>query len=1274
MGATNKCQESRGKVNKPIRILLVDDSPYFLEAARDFLHLQKYLTVVGMATEGDEAIAQSQNLQPDIILLDLNLAHSSGLRLIPVFKENLPGIRIIVLTMMEESSYRAAAMESGADGFVHKSVMSKTLITAIREAMERADPAKAAMEDDRSTQQAGQGEARFLRLAEQLPDLIYRYEISPKRGFSYVSPSASAMTGYTPEEHYADPDLGFKLVLPEDRPILEAAAQGKIDPAQPIVLRWVRKDGTIIWTEQRNVSVFNEAGELTAIEGIARDSTAGKQAEEALRESEDKFKYIFDHSALGKSLTLPDGQLNVNQAFCEMLGYSLEELKSGKWQEITHPDDIELSQREINLLLSGEKDSARFIKRYVHKNGSVVWADVSTSLRRDKEGAPLYFMTVVSDITERKNAEETLREKERLLSEAQRIASLGSWEVELATGKISYSEEMYHIFGISAEKFSHDTQGFLNLIHPDDLVAMQKWIEETLAGGDPGELDFRIQRPDGSIRFVRGRGEAILDGAGRPIRAAGTAQDITARKRAEDAVRASQERYRDLVENIHDLICTHDLEGVVLSVNQAVIRLTGYAAEEIVGRNLRDLLPPKHHPTFDRYLADIQRDGAAGGLMTVLTKSGESRVWEYQNTLRTEGVLRPIVRGYARDITDQRRAESALRASEERYRLLFLSNPHPMWVYDLETLRFLAVNDAAVRHYGYAREEFLAMTIADIRPSEDLPRLFENVASVTEGLDEAGCWRHRKKDGAVIDVEITSHTLDFDGRKAEVVLTNDVTDRRQAEQALRESETRYRAIFDGVQDAILVESPDGKVVATNDRACEMYGYSRAELLTKTVDDLVPEDHARLLVNGEARKLSPFPLETVNCRADGTTFPIEIFGRLQTINGEEVMLVVVRDISERKRVEQEIERQLERLKALHAIDRAIGGGVDLRTNLNILLGYVVSLLNVDAADILLASPQAQAFEFAAGRGFHTRIAENARVPFGRSLAGAAALQRKAVRFSGQLEADVDEDFTSLWVAEGFVSYVGVPLIARGQLKGVLEIYQRSRLVSDPQWDEFLDTLAGQAAIAIDNAQMFTGLQQSNVELSLAYDATIEGWSRAMDLRDKETEGHTQRVTDLTLKLARQLGVPEEQLIHYRRGGLLHDIGKMGVPDNILLKEGPLTDEEWEIMRQHPTFARDMLAPIRYLRGAARDIPYCHHEKWDGTGYPQGLKGGQIPLSARIFAVVDVWDALTSDRPYRPAWTREKTSAYLREQSGKHFDPEIVKAFLYIIADVNVSDTL
>jgi putative nucleotidyltransferase with HDIG domain len=365
-----------------------------------------------------------------------------------------------------------------------------------------------------------------------------------------------------------------------------------------------------------------------------------------------------------------------------------------------------------------------------------------------------------------------------------------------------------------------------------------------------------------------------------------------------------------------------------------------------------------------------------------------------------------------------------------------------------------------------------------------------------------------------------------------------------------------------------------------------------------------------------------------------------------------------------RLYKDARRRLENLQALRAIDVAITTNHDLQETLNVLLDQITKQLQVDAAVILLLDETKQQLEFGASRGFQTSTLRYTSLRIGEGMAGRAAQQQQIIHVR-DLRIDPQTLVHSPTLArEGFTSYYAAPLIAQGRVKGVLEIFHRARLDPDQEWLDFLEALSGQTAIAIENTTLFEDLQHSNEELSQAYDSTIEGWSHALDLRDKETEGHTRRVTELTLELARAFGFSDAELIHIRRGALLHDIGKMGVPDKILLKEGSLTPDEWEIMRQHPGFAHEMLQPIHYLRQAL-DVPYCHHEKWDGSGYPRKLKGEEIPLIARIFAVVDVWDALTSDRPYRSAWAPEKVLAHIQEGAGQHFDPQVVEVFIKFI---------
>ena len=361
--------------------------------------------------------------------------------------------------------------------------------------------------------------------------------------------------------------------------------------------------------------------------------------------------------------------------------------------------------------------------------------------------------------------------------------------------------------------------------------------------------------------------------------------------------------------------------------------------------------------------------------------------------------------------------------------------------------------------------------------------------------------------------------------------------------------------------------------------------------------------------------------------------------------------------------EQSQEQIRRLTALRDIDSAIASSTDLRVTLNILSEHTLKHLTVDAMDILIYRPELQSLSLLTSAGFNTPSPSRPLLRIGEGLAG-QVLMKGRIDHVIDLKNSPDIKRDPLLLKEGFVTYIGVPLIVKGQIKGVFEAFHRSPLAPNAEWMQFLQTLAGQAAIAIDNAHLFDNLQKSNQELTQAYDITLEGWSRALELRDRETQGHTRRVTELTMRLAKSMGIKDEELVNIYRGVLLHDIGKMGVPDQILRKTGPLTDSEWDEMRRHPQYAYDLLSPISYLRPSL-DIPYCHHEHWDGSGYPRGLKGEQIPLSARIFSVVDVWDALRSDRPYRKAWSVEKVLDYLKECAGTILDPHVVELFLKLI---------
>jgi HD-GYP domain-containing protein (c-di-GMP phosphodiesterase class II) len=383
-------------------------------------------------------------------------------------------------------------------------------------------------------------------------------------------------------------------------------------------------------------------------------------------------------------------------------------------------------------------------------------------------------------------------------------------------------------------------------------------------------------------------------------------------------------------------------------------------------------------------------------------------------------------------------------------------------------------------------------------------------------------------------------------------------------------------------------------------------------------------------------------------------------RLVPLAGEQFLLVA-RDVTRCRETEMRMRRQMDQLSMLRSVDLAIASGLDLNLLLAMVSDQVLDLMQIDAVAILLHNAKSNILEFNVGKGFRSNSLRYTHLRLGEGCAGRVALERKLLSVPDLRENQMAFGRSPLFRMEEFIAYFGVPLIAKGRVLGVLELFHRSPRNPDSEWVNFLNMVAGQVAIAIDNAMMFRELQRSNVELNVAYDATIEGITRALDLRDKETEEHTRRVSDLTIQMAVRFGVEEADLVHVRRGAVLHDIGKMAIPDRILFKPGPLDEEEWKIMRRHPGIAVDLLSSVSYL-APALDIPHWHHEKWDGSGYPDRLHGDEIPFAARLFALVDVYDALTSNRPYRGAWSKADTLHFIENQSGRHFDPAIVPEFV------------
>jgi len=902
---------------------------------------------------------------------------------------------------------------------------------------------------------------------------------------------------------------------------------------------------------------------------ILRDVTARVQTEAALRDNEQRFRSIFEQSPIGIGVidSLKSSFIQINPKYCEIVGRTSDEMQSMNFNMVTHPDDIDKDRDELQKLINGEIRTYNFDKRYIRPDQSVVWAHLTIVAMWEGQEEPKVHLTMVEDITARKQAEDALRESEeryRLLFENM-MDGFALHEIVLndEDKPVDYIFlEANHAFeqltglerkNIIGKKATQVIPGIRN--DPADWIG--KYGEIALTG-----KEIRFEQ---SVETIN-KWYAVLAFRPREGQFATIFEDVTERKLAEREI-ANLSRFP--TENPNPVLRVQ-LDGQVIYANKASQELI-----EMWGCEVGGYLP--------KDINDLVSEVVESGLIKSVDVPCEDKV--YAISLVPVGGSN-YVNLYGSDVTERKKVEDEL-------------------------------------HRRFDELSALYQTTLDIISTQDLPSLLNTIVMrAVELLNSTSgglylCNSEQKQVRCVVSyntpVDYTGIILAYGEGAAGIV-----------------ADTGKPLIIDdyrtwkGRAETFEEDNPFSAVISV-----PMHWHEKVTGVIHVLHDA---------------QMHKFTEEDL---------------RLLTAFANQAAVAV-----ENARLFEETQRRLDRLAVLRRIDQVITSSLDLRVILNIMVGQILQHLEVDATAILLYQPELQSLEFVAGQGFRTRALQSTNLRLGHGFAGQAALERKLVRVSDLNQLHTGFLRSPEFHNEEFVVYFGVPLIAKGNIIGVLEIYNRQPLHPDDEWIAFLETLAGQAAIAIDNINLFNNLEMSNLELIRAYDATIEGWARALELRDMETEGHSRRVVELTLDLAIKMGVEESQLAHIRQGALLHDIGKMGVPDSILQKAGTLTEDEWELIHQHPVYANKWLEPIAYLK-SARDIPYCHHEKWDGTGYPRGLKGEEIPLAARIFAVVDVWDALRSNRPYRPKWSKEKTQAYILEQAGKHFDPEVVDAFLSMV---------
>jgi PAS domain S-box-containing protein len=711
----------------------------------------------------------------------------------------------------------------------------------------------------------------------------------------------------------------------------------------------------------------------------------------------------------------------------------------------------------------------------------------------------------------------------------------------------------------------------------------------------------------------------------------------------------------------------------------------------------------------------------------VITLSGlmlgiSSLLWFFTNQLRqainearSEAVklqarsqaLEIANRALVKEITERKAAENAARQSEERYRRVteLISNFIYAEKIDAEGRREIEwLTDSFTRMTGYTSEEFQDgdWQKALCLPS-DLPELSSRLTRLKAGERQVMEYRIRAKDGSVRWLRNYEYP-EWDISNHRVIrvfgAAQDITDAKDREReqetfvnlatALRSANSRPQMFKVILEQTISILFAQGAALALLEPGHDVavVKLTLGETAFRAGQHFAPGEGfvGQIIADSMKHINQQLPVQPVVCKQTEGGPPVTLIGiplvqkeivigalfitRQQAFPDSDLrILIAIAEMAasslHRASLHEETERQVQHLAALHTVDKTIASNTEIQTTLMVVLDQAILQLDIDAGAIFLSDDPTQNLNLAVRQGqflgSHS-IHQSDGMDY---LAKRASQEGRVMRISLKKDASsLDAGFIEWMRREEFAACLSIPLLAKGKVHGVIEFYQRDEMPVDPQWNDFVETLAHQATIAIENATLLHNLHRSNEDLQLAYDRTLEGWAKALELRDKETEGHSQNVTQMTLRLAKSLHISNEELVHIRRGALLHDIGKMGIPDNILLKPGPLTEDEWKVMKLHPTYAYQLLASIPYLRPAL-DIPYAHHEHWDGSGYPNGLKGDQIPLSARIFTIVDVWEALSSDRPYRKAWSPERIRDHLCEQKGKQFDPQVVDAFLDIL---------
>lgn len=912
------------------------------------------------------------------------------------------------------------------------------------------------------------------------------------------------------------------------------------------------------------------------------------------------------------------------------------------------------------------------------------------------------FATSLADIvalameaSERRRSEEALRESEKKYRDLTNFLPSIIFEID-PDGRITFINKYAKMMsGYTDEDVRKGIRAF-DVVIPEDRKRIVDNMRRLMNRESFPAEEFTIIRKDGTTFPAIIHSSPILQGE-RAIGLRGLILDITERKKAEEALARKNRNQELLLNAVHALTASPDLNTVLkritsgamqvlnaevcniyllepdgetlrpvvssnpeyskfflaktLKVNQS---LAGRAIEmgccimynDITGDTHKTTIPGTPEDSDERLIAAplVYEDQMLGAMSFIrddadFTDEDLALAETYAGFASAILHNAQIHQALEKEIEERKQAEAAIRSSEISYRGVFDSIAEAIYIQDTEGY-FLDVNQGAVNMYGYSHDELIGQTPMFVAAPgrNDLDKISKCIKKAFKGIPQQFEFWGKRKNGEIFPKDVRLYKGVYFGQDVVIAVATDITERKQAEGLLQESEKKYRELVNSMPLSEFETDANANLTFWNDFFLDTLGYrerdlkkgmNALQLIHPSMQDKAVKDFERTLAGEYVG--SP---EFLAVRKDGTTFPAVIEGEVKMQEGKVVgFRGFILDLSEMKQTEQALRASEARYR--YYIEHVSEG--------------VFCFKPTEPIDLKL--PIAQKVEL----GLNSILVECNDTFAQISEAERSQVLGRRVIDLVQVEASFRNLLEQFFRDNCRVTDFEMP---DEDKKGKTHWFQISMF--GEVVDGMLEVVWGSLVEITERKQAQWGLLRANLELAEAYNATLEGWSRALEMRERETAGHSKRVVDLTLQLAKALEVPESQLVNIRRGALLHDIGKMSIPDSILLKPSSLSEDEWVVMRQHPTYAFELLKAIPFLKDAI-DIPYCHHERWNGKGYPRGLKGKAIPIAGRIFALVDVYDALTSDRPYRPAWSEEAALQYLREQSGKYFDPKVVDAF-------------